>query len=62
MLLTGKNPFPGKNKEDTKRKIINCSGFQLVKKSTHLDSVSKKAKNFIEICLTQDVNQRHSAE
>ena len=51
MLLTGKNPFPGNNREAVKGLIKKCEGNKLVKSTTHLDRVSKNAKDFLIHCL-----------
>jgi len=62
MLLTGKNPFPGNNRESVKKLIRNCNASKLIKNTTHLDKSSKNSKNFIINCLNQNVDNRFSAE
>lgn len=62
MLLTGKNPFPGKDREAVKNLIKTTRGHVFVARSPHLDKSSKNAKNFLEKCLDQSVDTRYSAE
>ena len=59
MLLTGRNPFPGRSKEEVKKLIVN--------KPVDLEKpifkhVSALAKDFITKCLTKEQDKRWSAD
>lgn len=58
MLLTGRNPYPGKNKDQVKRMIVH-SEVDLVK---HFKGVSEDAKDFIRMALNKDIEGRYSAK
>ena len=59
MLLSGRNPFPGKTKEEVKRMI--CKGHVDMNKPAFA-RVSDEAKDFISKALTMDVKKRASAK
>lgn len=59
MLLSGKNPFPGRDKREIQAKIVN-SVVDLNKAT--LKTVSANAKDFIKQCLNKSVKERWSAE
>jgi serine/threonine protein kinase len=58
MLLSGKNPFPGRNKNETTRLI--CQG-EIDMKKPAFKLVSDEAKDFVSKCLTRSVKDRPSA-
>jgi len=61
MLLSGKNPFPGKSNEVIKRMIRDCNIKMLLKKDT-MSHLSKAAKSFLKHCMKRNVDKRYSAE
>ena len=60
MLLSGRNPFPGKDKKEVKF-LIATKDIDLSKKS-YFNSVSPQAKDFIMCCLNRTIEQRYSAK
>ena len=60
MLLSGRNPFPGKDKKEVKF-LIATKDIDLSKKS-YFNSVSPQAKDFIMCCLNRNIEQRYSAK
>jgi serine/threonine protein kinase len=59
MLLSGKNPFPGRDKREIQSLIVKSKP-DLNKAC--FKNVSQSAKDFIMGCLNKDVNSRLSAE
>ena len=59
MLLSGRNPFPGKNKKDVKRLIVEVP-VDLNKK--HFKSTDPLAKDFIQRALIKDPSNRYTAK
>lgn len=58
MLLSGKNPFPGRNKQETQRMI--CVGKVDMEKEA-FKTVSADAKDFVKKCLIVNVKDRPTA-
>ena len=58
MLLSGKNPFPGRNKEEIQNLIVTGT---IDMNKPVFAKVSSEAKEFISKCLIKDVDQRYSA-
>lgn len=58
MLLSGKNPFPGRNKIEIQQCIVNKSADLNKPAFKH---VSDNAKDFIKCCLIKDISKRYSA-
>lgn len=58
MLISGKNPFPGKDKEAVKNLIIN---HPINMDKPQFQKVSKSVKDFIQKALQKDVDKRWSA-
>lgn len=59
MLLSGRNPFPGRTKDEVKNLIVNK---QVDLKKSTFEHVSPNAKDFINKALEKDKNLRWSAE
>lgn len=59
MLLSGKNPFPGKNKEAV-RELITSKDVDLGKAA--IKNISAMAKDFIRKALIRDPEERYSAK
>ena len=59
MLMTGRNPFPGLNKEQVK-KLIKTKPIDYTK--SYLQELSADALDFIQCCLNRDVEARYSAK
>lgn len=59
MLLSGRNPFPGKNKNEVKYLIVSKE-VDLTK--PYFKNVSTQAKDFIMKCLNKNIEERFSAK
>ena len=59
MLLSGRNPFPGKNKKDVKRLIVEVP---VNLEKSIWKKVDPLAKDFIQKALVKDPNNRYSAK
>lgn len=59
MLLSGRNPFPGKNKQEVKY-LICAKEVDLTK--PYFRTVSPQAKDFIMCCLNKSIDARYSAK
>ena len=59
MLLSGKNPFPGRDKTQV-RNMILLKEIDMTK--PQFNNVSKEAKDFIRKALTKDIERRWSAK
>lgn len=59
MLLCGRNPFPGRNKEEVKRMICNQ---EVDLNKPYFIHVSSDAKDFIRCALNKDIDKRYSAK
>lgn len=58
MLLTGRNPYPGKTKQEVKSMIVNT---EINYQKPFFKSISKEAINFLQMALTKSIGQRASA-
>lgn len=59
MLLSGRNPFPGKNKNEVKYLIVSKE-VDLTK--PYFKNVSTQAKDFIMKCVNKNIEERFSAK
>ena len=59
MLLTGRNPFPGKSKQEVKSMIVNTD---INYNKPYFKSISPEAINFLKSALTKPINERYSAK
>lgn len=59
MLLTGRNPFPGKSKEEVKQMIVTK---ELDFNKSYFMKISAECKDFLTKALTKKVEERWSAE
>ena len=59
MLLTGRNPFPGKSKQAVRNLILNTD---LDFNKPIFAKTSKEALDFLKCALTKDVTTRYSAK
>ena len=59
MLLTGRNPFPGKSKQEVKSMIVNS---EINYNKPYFKNISPEGINFLKCALTKPVNERYSAK
>jgi len=59
MLLTGRTPYGGKNKQELKNNIATKD---VDWTKPYVESLSSEAKKFMKKCLTRDIGSRPSAE
>ena len=59
MLLTGRTPYGGKNKQELKNNIATKD---VDWSKPYVESLSSEAKKFMKKCLTRDIGDRPSAE
>jgi len=59
MLLSGRNPFPGRNKQEVKQMIIHK---EIDLEKSYFHNTSDQAKDFIMKALQRDIKQRWSAQ
>ena len=59
MLLTGRNPFPGKSKQEVKSMIVNS---EINFNKPYFKSISKEAISFLQCALNKSVADRYSAK
>jgi calcium/calmodulin-dependent protein kinase I len=58
MLLTGRNPFPGRNKQEVKRMIIK----KPLDFEKHFEGISPEAIDFLKKAMERDVSKRFTAQ
>ena len=59
MLLTGRNPFPGNNKNHVKKLIMTKD---IDYKKDYLQALSADALDFLKAAICRDVDKRYSAK